>query len=54
MTEQRAKEVIMAIILSAFDMLPVDKRSAAFAEMAPKISTALFKRDTQPAIEVPR
>ena len=60
MTEQRAKDVIRAIILEAFDFLPEEKRSQAFAEMVPEISTVLFtgkrpeKRDTQRMRIVPR
>lgn len=60
MTEQRAKDVIRAIILEAFDFLPEDKRSSAFAEMVPELSQALFtgkrpeRRDTSRIRSIPR
>lgn len=60
MTEDRAKEVIMAIILEAFDLIDESKRSATFAEMVPKLSQALFtgkrpeRRDTARIKVIPR
>jgi len=62
MTSARRKELVAAQILQLFEFIELEDRSNAFAEMAPKISRALFeqsrttiqKSDTQPNMEAPK
>ena len=61
MTKDYRKERVMVMVLELFDFIDEEDRSAAFAEMAPKLSRALFRgkpyvltSDTQPAMEAVR
>ncbi len=50
MTSDRRKELVMCQILALFDFIEIEDQSAAFAEMAPKISRTLFSR-SKPTVE---
>jgi len=59
MSPERRRELVAAQIIQLFEFIEIEDRSNAFAEMAPKISRALFeqsrtviqKSDTQPNLE---
>lgn len=58
MTKDYRKERVMVFILELFDFIDEEDRVAVWAEIAPKLSRALFRgkpyiltSDTQPAME---